>query len=289
MCQTQCQHHLVLPQRDGVHDSGLDLFCHHGIVVLQQTDLGTHLQTDVAGQLQIIQLFLKALALVGKVAGGLCVLRQTGDLGLVHGLLQFVGTHISQLFLAGKDIHAQLLEVGHVQLVHLIQHGDILEQLHLMCLQHGLDLFHISLGLVVLGLEGIQLAGLFLEEAHNALLLLLVGVKALQLANEVSDHIAHLAQILGGHLGEGSLGKIADLLLAGRAVLQHLLAVGDIDLLGKLIHHGLLLGGQVHLCFRGRGSGGLFLLRHSSGGGVQRQGGHCRGIQIKIQSIVSHK
>ena len=31
--QTQCQHHLVLPQRDGVHDGGLDLFGHHGVVV----------------------------------------------------------------------------------------------------------------------------------------------------------------------------------------------------------------------------------------------------------------
>ena len=71
--------------------------------------------------------------------------------------------------------------------------------------------------------------------------------------------------------------------------MQHLLAVGDIDLLGKLIHHGLFLWGQVHLCLRGGGSGGLFLLRHSGGGGVQRQGGHCGGIQIKIQSIVSHK
>ena len=158
-----------------------------------------------------------------------------------------------------------------------------------MGFQHGLDLFHVSLGLVVLGLEGLQLAGFLFEEAHNALLLFLVGVKTLQLANEVGDHIAHLAQILGGYLGESGFRKIADLLLAGRAVLQHLLAVGDIDLLGKLIHHGLLLWGQVHLCFRGRGSGGLFLLRHSSGGGVQRQGRHCGGIQIKVQGIVSHK
>ena len=256
---------------------------------MQQTDLGTHLQTNVAGQFQIVQLFLKALALVSKVAGGLCILRQTGGFGLIHGLPQFVGAHIGQLFLAGKDIHAQLLEVCHVQLIHLVQHGDVLEQLHLMCFQHGLDLFHVGLGLVVLCFEGVQLVGLLLEEAHDALLLFLVGVKALQLADEVGDHIAHLAQILGGHLGEGCFGEIADLLLAGRAVLQHLLAVGDVDLLGKLIHHGLFLGAQLHLCLRGRGSGGLFLLRYSGGGGVQRQGGHCGGIQIKIQGIVSHK
>ena len=116
-------------------------------------------------------------------------------------------------------------------------------------------------------------------------LLLLIGVKALQLANEVGDHIAHLAQILGGHLGEGCFGEIADLLLAGRAVLQHLLAVGDIDLLGKLIHHGLLLGGQVHLCLRGRGSGGLFLLRHSSGGGSSVRVGTAGASRSKFRVL----
>ena len=275
MCQTQCQHHLILPQRDGVHDGGLDLFRHHGVVVLQQTDLGAHLQADIAGQFQIIQLFLKTLALVGKVAGGLCVLRQTGGLGLVHSLLQFVGTHICQLFLAGKDIHTQLLEVGHVQLVHLVQHGDILEQLHLMGFQHGLDLFHVSLGLVVLGLEGIQLAGFLLEEAHDALLLFLVGVKTLQLADEVGDHIAHLAQILGGHLGEGCFGEIADLLLAGRAVLQHLLAVGDVDLLSEGVHHRLLLGAELDLFGLGGRSGfGLLFLGGRCFHRVEGQGGN---------------
>ena len=134
-----------------------------------------------------------------------------------------------------------------------------------------------------------ELIALLFEEAQNALLLLLIGIKVLQLPDEVGDHIAHLAQILGGHLGQSSLGEIADLLLAGGAILQHLLAVGDIDLLGKLIHHGLLLGGQVYLCLRGGSCGGFFLLRHSGGGGVQRQGGHCGGIQVKVQSIVSHK
>ena len=69
--QTQCQHHLVLPQRDGVDDGGLDLFRHHGVVVLQKADLGAHLQADVAGELQIVELFLKPLAMVGQIAGSL--------------------------------------------------------------------------------------------------------------------------------------------------------------------------------------------------------------------------
>ena len=289
MGQAQGQHHLVLPQGDGVHDGGLDLLGHHGVVVLQQADLGAHLQADVAGKLQIVQLLFKALALVGQVAGRLGVLRQAGGLGLVHGLLQLPCTHLGQLLFTGQNVHAELLEVGHVQVIHLVQHGDVLEQLHLMGLQHALDILHVGLGLVVLGLEGVELVALFLEEAQNALLLLFACVKALQLANQVGDHIAHFAQVLGGHLGKSCFGEVTDLLLAGGAVLQHLLAVGDVDLLRELIHHGLLLWGQVHLCLRGRGSGGLFLLRHSGGGGVQRQGGHCGGIQIKVQIIVSHK
>ena len=286
MGQTQRQHHLVLPQRDGVDDGGLDLLSHHGVVVLQQADLGAHLQADVPGQLQIVQLFLKALALVRQITGGLSILGQTGLLGLVHGLLQLVCTDLGQLFLAGQDIHAQLLEVGHVQLIHLIQHGDVFQQLHLMALQHGLDVLHVGLGLVVLGLQVVQLIALLFEEAQNALLLLLIGIKALQLPDEVGDHIAYLAQILGGHLGQSGLGEIADLLLAGGAILQHLLAVGDIDLFRKGIHHCLLLGGQLHLRLLGRRGGLRLFLLSCLRGGVQRQGGHCRSIEVEVQSVV---
>ena len=183
MGQTQCQHHLVLPQGDGVDDGGLDLLSHHGVVVLQQADLRPHLQADVAGQLQIIELLFKAFALVGQITSRLCILRQAGNLGLVHGLLQLVCTDLGQLFLAGQDIHAQLLEVGHVQLVHLIQHGDVFQQLDLMALQHGLDVLHVGLGLVVLHLHGIQLVALLLEEAEDALFFFLACIKALQLTD----------------------------------------------------------------------------------------------------------
>ena len=69
--------------------------------------------------------------------------------------------------------------------------------LHLMALQHGLDLFHVGLGLVVLHLHGIQLVGLLREEAEDALFFILTGIKALQLTDQAGDHIAHFAQILG--------------------------------------------------------------------------------------------
>ena len=159
-----------------------------------------------------------------------------------------------------------------------------------MALQHGLDLLHVGLGLVVLGLEGIQLVRLLFEEAHDALLLLLIGIKAFQLADQAGDHVAHFAQVFGGHLGKGRFGEIADLLLAGRAVLQHLLAVGDVDLLGELVHHGLFLRGQVHLLFRcgllGGRRGLCFLCRR---GRVQRQGGHCGCVEVKVEVVVCHK
>ena len=168
----------------------------------------------------------------------------------------------------------------------LIQHRDILEQLDLMALQHGLDVLHIRLGLAVLGLEVVQLVALLLEETQNALLLFFVGVEVLQLPDEVGDHVAHLAQIFGGDLGEGGFGEVTDLFLAGGAVLQHLLTVGDVDLLCEGNHHRLLLRGQPD--FRCGGGGGFLLLLHrrSSGSGVQRQSGYCGGIEVKIQGIV---
>ena len=159
-----------------------------------------------------------------------------------------------------------------------------------MALQHGLDILHVGLSLVVFGLEVVELVALLLEEAEDALLLLLVGVETLQLPDEVGDHIAHLAEVLGGHLGESSFGEIADLLLARGAVLQHLLAVGDVDLFRKGIHHRLFFRSQLDVRCGGGGLRLLFLHRRSGGGGVQRQGRNSGGVEVKVQSIVvSHE
>ena len=113
-----------------------------------------------------------------------------------------------------------------------------------MLLEGRLDGLDIRLGLIVLGLHAVELTALFLEEAEDAFFLL-GGVEALQLADEVGDHAAHLAEVFGGHLRKCRLREVADLLLAGRAVLEHLLAVGDVDLLGEGVHHRLFLGGSV--------------------------------------------
>lgn len=87
---------------------------------LNQTNLRPHLDGDVAGQLQIVELFLKAVTQIGKVAGGLRILGQLGALGFLLRSLQVIGTDLGQLFLARQDVHRQFLEVDKVQLVHLI-------------------------------------------------------------------------------------------------------------------------------------------------------------------------
>ena len=43
-----------------------------------------------------------------------------------------------------RQVHRQLLEIHKVQLVHFVQHGDILQKLYLMALQHSLDLIPVS-------------------------------------------------------------------------------------------------------------------------------------------------
>ena len=71
---TQAQHHLALPQGDGVHQGGLDLLQHQGVVVLEQTGLGAHLDGDHPGELQVVDLLLKPAAQVGEGVVGLGVL-----------------------------------------------------------------------------------------------------------------------------------------------------------------------------------------------------------------------
>ena len=85
------------------------------------------------------------------------------------------------------------------------------------------------------------LSTLALEQAEQPLALL-IGIEALQLGHHPGDKIAGLAQILGAHTFEGRLGEVGHLLLGTGAEGEHLLGVGDIDLLGEGVHLGQLLG-----------------------------------------------
>ena len=98
----QGQDHLVFPQGDGVDDGGLDLLGHHRVIALDQADLRAHLDGDVAGQLQVVQLLLKAVTQVGQVAGSLSILGQLGALGFLLRSLQVGIAHLLQLLLPAR-------------------------------------------------------------------------------------------------------------------------------------------------------------------------------------------
>ena len=276
--QAQSQHHLALPQGDGVHQRGLDLLQHEGVVILQKPGLGAHLHGDHAGELQVVDLLLKAVAQVGKVVVGLGVLLAAGGGGLLLELLQVVGTQIVQALFARNDIHGELFVVLGVQLIHLVQHGDVLHQHHLMRLQRPDDLVHVDLGLGIAGLQGLQVLALLLEETEDTLLLLFLLAKALQLHHQVGQSLAHLAKVLGFHAVQGVFREGGDVLLGGGAVLEHQVGVGDVNLLGKLVHH-LFLGIAEHGLVQLDGVGVPLGLE---GGGVRLGSLGCSGLQGEL-------
>ena len=161
-----------------------------------------------------------------------------------------MGPQVLQPLLAGNDIHGELFVVLGIQLIHLVQHGDVLHQHHLVVLQHPDDLIHIDLCLGIAGLQGLQLVALLLEEAEQAALLLLILAKIFQLHHQVGQGLAHLAQVLGLDAVQGVFREGGNVLLGRGAVLEHHIGVGDVDLLGKVIHHfplRLTEHGLVHL------------------------------------------
>ena len=144
-----------------------------------------------------------------------------------------------------------------------------------MALQRGDDLAHVLLNFLVLGLElGEGVAGL-LEQAEEAALLALVYVKALELGDQVGQHVGDGAGVLGLHVLQNLVGELGDLHLRGVAVLEHGLAVADVDALHEREHSGLLLGGEVvkvqGIVFSGDRLHRLFLfLGLGSGRGLHR-------------------
>ena len=105
---------------------------------------------------------------------------------------------------AGQKVHGQLLEVGEVQLVELVERGRVLHELHLMALEGLGDLVDVGLGGVVAGLERRDLVRRLLEQAEEALVVV-IHVEVLELGHYPGDKIARLAQILGAHLRERRL------------------------------------------------------------------------------------
>ena len=245
----QPQHHLALPEGDGVHDGGLDLLGHEKVVILDHADLRGHLQGDRAGQLQIVQLLLKAADEVREIVHGLRVLGQTGLLRLRAQLGEILFAQLLHAELARDDVHRELLEIRLIELEHAVERGDVLREDDLVVLQLLGDLVHVDLGLVELRLRLLHGAGgLFEETAETFLLLGFVVVEILQLHDEAREHVADLAHVLRAYLAERGAGEIGNVLLRGGAVGKNKIGIGHVDLLGKLAHGGAAPRGRDGQC-----------------------------------------
>lgn len=159
--------------------------------------------------------FSKRLQAAAELLHRLGVLGGARRLSLGGQVGKFALTHLGQALAAGQKVHGQLLEVGEVQLVELVERGRVLHELHLMTLEGLGDLVDIGLGGVVAGLERRDFVRRLLEQAEEALVVV-IHVEVLELGHYSGDKIARLAQILGAHLRERRLRERRHLLLGAR-------------------------------------------------------------------------
>ena len=212
--------HLIFPERNRIHDGGLDFFHHERVVVLNHADLRRGLQRNDARQLQIVELFLETLALVFKIICRLRVLGKPALLRLFAQLHERRRALLRELFLPGEDIHRQLLEVFEVLLIHLVHDRDVLHERELVLVQLGSNFIDICLCLAVLCLHLLRAHLRLAEKTCDALLFRFVH--ALELDDKARHHVADFAEVARLDLGERRLRKIGNVLLRRRTVLQHL-------------------------------------------------------------------
>ena len=92
---------------------------------------------------------------------------------------------------------------------------------------------------VIACLHGLELCGLSLDNAEQALLLLFA--KAPKLTDERCYHLTGLTKILGADRGKRTVGEFGKLALALCAIVHYERGIGNIDLLRKLVYHALFL------------------------------------------------
>ena len=162
------QYHLALPERDRIDKRRLYFFGHRRIVALYHTYLRRHLHCHRAGQLQIVNLFFKTVAQLRQILCLLCILRKPAQLGTSQKLRKLFCAYLFQLFLSRKDVHGQLFIIGQIQLIHLIQHSRILQQLYLMPLQYLTDTVYIFLCFGILCFHIRKLIRILLKKSQKA-------------------------------------------------------------------------------------------------------------------------
>ena len=112
-----------------------------------------------------------------------------------------------------------------------------------MLFKLGYDAVHARLGLAVLRAHQLELVLLLAEKAGEALLLFLLA-EALDLDNEVRECLAHFAQVLVAHGGEGIFRERRHALLRGHAIVEHKVRIRNVDLFRKIVDGFLLLLGE---------------------------------------------
>ena len=152
-----------------------------------------------------------------------------------------------------------------VEFVHLVQHGDVLEQAHAGALENGQELVHRHGQLLVAGIEALDAVD---EPAHERDARSLgslgeaVDVELFHLGEQLGHGLPGGVGVFGPQVGEQGVGEGGDLALRREAVLDHHVRVGDIHRLLDLVHAQAFVGRQF-ACGCGLGAG------HSAGG--------CRG------------
>ena len=228
-----------------------------------------------------MQFLFKAVALLCKVVCRLRVLRQAGALCLCFQLFQRRFALSFQTLFARQNVHGKLFVVRKVRFVQLIEHHDVLHQLHLVALKGRRDLIHVHFGLVVTCLHAIEAVCLLFKEAEEALFFF-ARIKAFQLYNKVRDLIAYFAEVLRAHICKRRVGEVCNFLLCAGAILHHERRACNVNFFRKVVYDLLFFGRKLHfglfLFFFLRGYGLFFL--HA----VQRQGRNagCGGLQLGL-------
>ena len=144
-------------------------------------------------------------------------------------MLKVCGSYQFQLFLARHDVHGKFLEVRQVLLVHLIQYGDVLEQLTLMSLQCVADFIDIDLSFFVFCFHRGKFVAAAFEEGEWPLFFLR-GVESAELCDNTRQQVADLAEILAAYIFQCFFGKIRHLFLGAGSILKDAVSVIQIDL-----------------------------------------------------------